>query len=218
MQKERRKTFLSALLLLGAFVLWTLAVVFLDVRPIGPDGAEVGLATVNGFFHRLTGVHMSLYTVTDRLSIVPLGFVAAFAAQGLLQWIRRKRLLAVDKKLLLLGLFYATVLAVYVLFEIVPVNTRPVLIEGIAENSYPSSTTVLVLCVMPSACRYLKTYIRSRLGGRCITLACVIFTACMIIGRAVSGVHWLSDIVGGILLSADFLMMYRTFLPWAERR
>ena len=75
------------------FVLWTVAVCFVDVAPIGPNGSVVGFAAVNGWFHRLTGVHMALYSLTDWLGLVPVAFCFGFAVLGLCQWIRRKRFL-----------------------------------------------------------------------------------------------------------------------------
>ena len=34
------------------------------------------------------------------------------------------------------------------------------------------------------------------------------FTAFMVVGRLISGVHWLSDIIGSILLSAGLVLLY----------
>ena len=201
MEKRNHKSFYQAGGFLVAFVLWTLAVKFMDVRPIGPLGSEVGLGALNGAFHAMTGVHMGLYTLTDWLSLVPLVTVLAFGIQGLSQWIRRGDLRKVDPDLLILGGFYVAVMAVFLFFEYAALNYRPILIEGVLEASYPSSTTMLVLCVMPTA--------RMRLNKRrplCVAIDA--FTAFMVIARLVSGVHWLTDIIGGILLSAGLVTQY----------
>lgn len=211
MTKRNGRTLWTALGLLAAFALWTAAVSRIDVRPIGPQGAAVGFAALNGFFHDLTGVHMWLYTLTDRLSLLPLGLAAGFAALGLVQWIGRKRLRKVDRSILVLGIFYAAVLAVYLFFERCVINDRPVLIDGALEASYPSSTTVLVLCVMPTAVMQLNGRIQNRVLRRCVSLGLTLFAACMVIGRLVSGVHWLTDIVGGTLLSAGLVLLYAFF-------
>lgn len=200
----KRKKLWTTLALLAAFALWTLAVKWVDVHPIGPLGSSVGFAALNGAFHRMTGVHWSLYTLTDLLSLIPLGFVAGFGVLGLVQWIRRKKLLRVDRSILVLGGFYLAVLAAFVLFEVFPVNFRPVLIEGVLEASYPSSTTMLVMCVMPTAAMEL----RSRIRNRAVTWMIAAFTVFMVAGRLLSGVHWLTDIIGGGLLSAGLVMMY----------
>ena len=145
MKKENKKRFLLPASILIAFVLWTLAISFIDVRAIGPNGSSVGFATVNRFVHELLGVHMTLYVITDWLSILPLCFILGFAVLGLVQWIKRRRILAVDLSILALGVFYIVVLALYLFFETVVINYRPVLIDGYLEASYPSSTTMLVL-------------------------------------------------------------------------
>lgn len=208
MKKQHRKMFHLTLWLAAAFILWTCAVCFVDVQPIGPRGSWVGLAAMNGWFHRLTDVHMFLYAITDWLELVPFGFMLAFALLGLLQWVRRKKLLRVDADLLLLGGFYLAVLASYLLFEFLAINERPVLIGGVLEVSYPSSTTLLVLCVMPTAMMQLHHRIRRPAVLHILLPLLAAFTALMVVGRLISGVHWLSDIIGSILLSAGLVLLY----------
>ena len=208
MKREAKKYLTLALCLLAAFVLWTAAVCLLDVQPIGPENSTVGFAGINGMFHQLTGVHMALYDLTDILSVIPLGCVVAFGLLGLAQWIRRKDLRKVDRDLLVLGGFYVVVLAVFVLFEKLAVNYRPVLIEGVLEASYPSSTTMLVLCVMPSVMLQLHERMKAGTLKNCVQLLLAAFTAFMVIGRLISGVHWLTDIIGGALLSAGLVLLY----------
>lgn len=205
-----KKRFRIPLSLLVAFILWTMAVRSIDVQPIGPQGSSVGFATWNRFVHDLTGVHIPLYTVTDWLGLVPFVFVLGFAVLGLAQWIKRKSILKVDGSILALGGFYVAVMAAYVFFEIFVVNYRPVLIEGVLEASYPSSTTMLVLCVMPTAVMQLHRRIRHRTFRRVVSFTLIAFTAFMVIGRLISGVHWFTDIVGGALLSASLVTLYHT--------
>ena len=99
----------------------------------------------------------------------------------------------------------------YILFEEVVINYRPVLINGFLEASYPSSTTLLVLCVMPTAVMQLNTRIRKETLRKCVAVAIKVFVVFMVMGRLVSGVHWLSDIVGGVLLSMGLVKLYRAF-------
>ena len=194
--------------LLAAFVLWTVFVCFIDVRAIGPNGSSVGFATLNGYVHDLTGVNMLLYVVTDWLGLVPIGVAFGFAVLGLVQWIKRKSLLKVDRSILMLGGFYIVVMAVYILFEIVVINYRPTLIDGYLEASYPSSTTMLVMCVMPTAMMQFSTRIKNDLFRRCVIFTITVFIAFMVIGRLVSGVHWITDIIGGALFSTAVVLMY----------
>lgn len=212
MKKESGKNVGVGMGLLAAFLLWTLAVRFVDVQGIGPGGSTVGFATVNRFVHDLTGVHMSLYVVTDWLGLVPIGFAMGFAILGLMQWIKRKHILKVDYSILLLGGFYIVVMAVYILFETVVINYRPLLINGYLEVSYPSSTTMLVMCVMPAAIMQFNIRIQNCILKHCVSAGITAFIVFMVVGRLVSGVHWFSDIVGGGLLSMGLVLMYRGFL------
>lgn len=208
MKKETRRELLIAVALLAVFALWTAAVCFVDVQAIGPRGSSVGLATLNRLVHRLTGVHMGLYVITDWLSLAPVGVGLVFALLGLCQWMKRKSLAKVDADILLLGGFYLAVLAVYLLFEMVVINRRPVLIDGVLEASYPSSTTMLVMCVMPTAALQAKARIRHAAVRRSVIGAIHAYTVLMVAGRLISGVHWVTDIIGGALLSGGLVLMY----------
>lgn len=194
--------------LIAVFVLWTVLVSYVDVRAIGQNASSVGFATLNGYVHDLTGVNMSLYTITDWLGLVPIGVAFGFAVLGLVQWVGRKSLFKVDRSILALGGFYVAVMAVYILFEFVVINYRPTLIDGYLEASYPSSTTMLVMCVMPTAMMQLHARIKSDVFRRCVLISIAAFTAFMVIGRLASGVHWLTDIIGGALVSAGLVITY----------
>ena len=107
-----------------------------------------------------------------------------------------------------MGGFYALVLAVYLLFEALPVSFRPILVNGKLEASYPSSHTVLVLCVMGTALLYLHS-----MEGRCPTRlllggACLLAMVLTVLGRLLSGVHWCTDVIGGVLVSSGLVLLY----------
>lgn len=206
--KHSHRHFLLPLTLLTAFVLWTWAICVFDVQPIGPHGSQVGFATLNGWFHGLTGVHFSLYAATDLLSLIPLGLCATFGLLGLSQLVRRRSLRRVDGDLLLLGGFYLTVAAAFLAFEILPVNYRPVLIDGRLEASYPSSTTLLALCVLPTAAMQLRRRLRRPQVRRAVLFLLRAVTVVLTAGRLLSGVHWLTDILGGMLLSGGLTGLY----------
>ena len=208
MKKEAIKHFAVAVLFFVSFIIWTILVRVVDVEAIGPQGSSVGFATVNGYFHELIGVNMNLYLITDWLSLIPACFIIAFGSLGLMQWIKRKNILKVDFDILILGAFYIIVMAIYLMFESMIINFRPVLINGILEASYPSSTTLLVLCVMPTAMIQLNNRIKNTKFKKCAELLIIAFIVFMVTARLLSGVHWLSDIIGGIFLSTGLVSMY----------
>jgi len=208
MGRIRKKMLLVGAGFIAVFVLWTVLVSLVDVRAIGPNESSVGLAALNGYIHKLTGVNFILYTFTDWLGLVPMGVAVGFAVLGIVQWVERKSLFKVDRSIFALGGFYAVVLAVYVLFEFVVINYRPILISGCLEVSYPSSTTMLVMCVMPTAMMQLRARIKNKVIKHCVTISIVVYTSFMVIGRLVSGVHWITDIIGGALISAGLVISY----------
>ena len=210
--KRIRKSFIVSMCLLTAFVLWTVAICFVDVRAIGPQNSSVGFAGINGFVHNLTGVHWGLYNITDGLGLVPIFVCIGFGILGLVQWIKRKSIRKVDYDIFVLGGFYIVTIAAYLFFENVVINYRPVLINGYLEASYPSSTTLLVMCVMPTAMMQLGARIKNKIFRWCVLLIIALFIAFMVIGRLISGVHWFTDIVGGALLSAGLVMMYNSVI------
>lgn len=207
--KKRKTNLKIAAVLFVAFLLWTVLLLSLDVRPIGPLGSSVGLATLNQGFHSLSGVRLWLYTLTDWLSLVPIAIVLGFAALGATQWLKRKRLRSVDRSVLCLGVFYAAVFAAYALFELAVVNYRPVLIDGVLEASYPSSTTLLFGTILPSAILWLQDRIRHLGVRRSVCTLLWAFCIFVISARLLSGVHWLTDIIGGIVLSLALLYALR---------
>ena len=204
----KRKSFYSGLGLLALFIIWTVALGFVDVGEIGPQGSSVGFATLNKMILGITGVHMSLYTITDWLGLVPICFIMGFGILGLCEWIKRKNLFKVDFSILTLGGFYIIVMAAYIFFEMFVVNYRPILINGILEASYPSSTTMLVMCVMPTAIMQFNARIKNSGFKKCVNILITTFIAFMVIARLLSGVHWFSDIIGGALLSGGLVMIY----------
>ena len=206
---KEKKTLIRGLVLLEAFTLWTWLIRTVDVQPVGVNGTDIGFAGLNTWFHRLTGVHMSLYSITDWLGLVPVFVCLVFAAMGLVQLIRRKSLRKVDWDILLLGAYYAVVIGCYLAFEMIPINWRPILIEGRMEASYPSSTTLLVLSVMPTLvwqARHRACFAKYR---RPLSITAGLFSAFMVLGRLISGVHWLTDIVGAVLLSEGLYGIYK---------
>ena len=133
---KERKCFIVSAASLIAFTLWTVLIMNVDVQAVGPRNSKVGLATFNTWFHQLTGVHMTLYTITDWLGLVPIAVCLCFGCLGIYQLIKRRRLLKVDPDILLLGVYYILVIVGYLIFEMIPINYRPVLIDGFLEASY----------------------------------------------------------------------------------
>ena len=214
---EEKRNLLAGVGLIGAFALWTVLIQYVDVQAVGQNGTKIGFADFNVWFHRLTGVHMTIYTITDWLGLAPIFICLCFGALGFVQLVKRRSLLKVDPDILLLGIYYVLVIACYLIFEMIPVNYRPVLIEGRLEASYPSSTTLLVLSVMPTLWFQANRRVSNAMIRKAVAVFVVTFSVFMVIGRLVSGVHWATDIIGSVLLSAGLYMLYRSAVLYSDK-
>lgn len=206
---NRKRVFFGGIMLLGIFVVWTWMVQSVDIQAVGVKGTNVGFATFNCWFHQLTGVHMTLYVITDWLGLIPIFACMIFGGMGLIQLVKRRSLFKVDYDLIFLGIYYIMVIAGYLIFEMISINYRPILINGFMEASYPSSTTLLVLCVMPTVMEQVGRRSERRMLKRIVNVFATCFSVFMVLGRLLSGVHWFTDIVGSVILSAGLFCIYK---------
>lgn len=208
MHTNRKRNFTATGILFALFGLLTLLVLKVDVQPIGPNSSTIGLATINQLIWNLTGENIIWYHITDWLGLVGIFTAFSFAVFGLIQLIKRKSLLKVDPDIYILGAFYILVIVCYCFFEINIVNYRPVLMNGYLEASYPSSHTMIICCLMGTAMLQFKSRIKNKIVLRIVNTISMAIIIVTVIGRLISGVHWFSDIIGGLLLSGALIMLY----------
>ena len=208
MKSKKLKFLISAGLTFFAFIVFTAIVKMVDVQAVGPMGSQIGLATINLAVFNAVGVSDLWYKLTGIIGYFALLLAGCFAVICVIQLIKGKSLKKVDKNLLWLCVLYAVVLAFYALFEVVIINYRPIIIEGELEASYPSSHTMLSLTIFLSAIPLVKGHIKSK--GVYLTVAVVfaVLAVIMPVGRLLSGVHWLTDIIGSIILSISLVTAY----------
>ncbi len=193
---------------------------FADVRPVGPEGTCIGLSHLNLYIFKLTGVNLILYDITDWLGIAAVLTAAVFAAAGAVQMIRRRSILKVDREILALGCLYVAVIVLYLFFESFIVNCRPVIMPGCTspEASFPSSHTMAVCVIMGSTVMLTDRYVKGKTAAKALRAVCTAVIGITVIGRLLSGVHWFTDILGGILISIMLLELYAGVLEKTSRR
>ena len=207
---KNKKNILICVLLVLISIIYTLLVKYVDTSTIGPNGSVVGFSSLNSFVFNLTGNNMTLYKITEILGIIPILIALMYAVIGLIQVIDRKSL-KVDKELIALGILYIIVILIYVFFEKCIINYRPVLIDGILEASYPSSHTLLSICICGSALLINKYLFNNEKIYKYINIISIISMVLIVLGRLLSGVHWASDIIGSIIISITLLKILETY-------
>ena len=191
-----------------------------DDEAIGAAGTSVGLSHLNRFVFELTGVNMVWYNITDWLGLAAIFAAFLFAATGLVQVIKRRSILKVDKEILALGGLYILVIGIYVLFENVIVNYRPIIMPGCSnpEASFPSSHTMLVCVIMGNTIIIIGKYIKKKSLCMVIRGICAAVIAVTVVGRLISGVHWFTDILGGLLISTFLLALFSVLITEEDNK
>lgn len=207
---KNKKNILICILLVLLSIIYTLLVKYVDTSTIGPNGSVVGFSSLNSFVFNLTGNNMTLYKITEILGIIPILIALMYAVIGLIQVIDRKSL-KVDKELIALGILYVVVILIYVFFEKCIINYRPVIIDGVLEASYPSSHTLLSICICGSSLLINKYLFNNEKIYKYINIISIISMVLIVLGRLLSGVHWASDIIGSIIISITLLKILETY-------
>ena len=217
-----KKKFITSAVCFGLFLLLIVLLKTVDVAAVGPEGTEIGLSKLNVAAHDLFGENLGWYKVTNILGYLAILIALCFAALGGLQLIRRRSVLKVDKEILLLGCLYIVTIVFYVFFEKVIVNYRPLLLPGGEgpEASFPSSHTMLSCVILGSGLQLIKKYAqKSKTVQLVLTVVFAVMLALIVAGRLLSGVHWFTDIIGGILLSVALLNAWEGAVKlWKSRQ
>lgn len=179
---------------------------------------EIGLKAINVAVADSVPYNSFWYDLSEILGVLCLLLAGGFAVFGIIQLVTRKSLKKVDKKIYLLAAFYVLIAVLYAFFEIVIINYRPALLTGEKEASFPSSHTVLSLCVCLSSVTVLGYYVKNKKVLCAANIALAALGALTVFARALSGVHWLTDIIGGVLLSFALWFAFKASVNLLDSR
>lgn len=211
MNTKIKKISLCIILVLMS-IIFTILVLNFDVKSIGPNNSFIGFSTINLKFSQLVGNNLMWYNITSIVGIIPVLIVVLYCILGIVQLIKRKSIIKVDFEIVLLGIFYIVVIALYLFFEKFIVNYRPILIDGILEASYPSSHTLMAIFICISANIVNKRIFKNKSITKILNTISLLVALIIVVGRIVSGVHWLTDIIGGILISTTLLTIFNSIV------
>jgi len=214
---NKRKNIIISSILISLSIIFTILVKVVDIQAIGPNNSSVGFATINQFFVNIIGVNMTFYHITDWLGIIPIIIAMSYATIGILQLIKRKSFKKIDKEIITLGIFYIILIVIYIFFEKVIVNFRPVLMDGYLEASYPSSHTLMAVCLCGTAIIVNKKLFNNIIS-KIVNILSLVIMIVTVVGRFISGVHWFTDILGGVIISATLLMTFYTIIQLIQKK
>lgn len=207
----KKKNIFWSIFLVCLVVLFTILVQIVDVRAIGPNDSYVGFATLNQAIFTILKTNEFFYKLTEWVGMIPILIALLYALVGFGELIETKDLRKVDRNLLVLAAFYIVVIGVYVFFELYEVNYRPILVDGVLEASYPSSHTMMALCICGSSLFISKKIFKAQFA-KGLNVLCVLIMFLLVAGRLISGVHWFTDILGGLFISGALLMIFYTVI------
>ena len=206
------KRYLSTIFWGLCFIIFTVLVKFVDVQPVGAEGSLIGFANLNTAVYALLGQNDICYKISQKYCLFWAVYTAVYyAITGFLQLTKRKSLLKVDREILIIGCIYVIVVILYVLFEKLAINYRPIVLKEGLEPSYPSTHTMLILTLLGVSLSVEKKYYKRPLITNIISIT-VMWTT--VICRLLSGVHWFTDIIGGILISLCLISLNKALISY----
>lgn len=215
MTKEMKKACIAA----GLFILLIVLLKLCDVAAIGPAGTQIGLSSLNGAWRDAIGESGFWYVVSTVFGTLSFVVAAFFALLCVLQLVKGKSIKAVDRELKYLMLLYLATLVVYLLFERIIINYRPIIEDGAQypEASFPSSHTMMAVVILGSALLLVQRYFRQKRLRDILRIVLALMLALIVAGRLLSGVHWFTDIIGGILAGVALLSVYEAMVARKRR-
>ena len=209
----RKKSLIQFVAVTLIAVVFTVLVKIVDVGFVSSTGSLVGFSSVNIPFSQKFGFNPSFYKVSEVLGYLIFLVIAVFAFIGCYQLIKRKSLMKVDKDLYALAITYVFTFALYIFFDkVLVINLRPIIMAGesIAEPSFPSSHTLLAVSVLGTAISECGK-IRRKSFRVSLVIVLAILMGATVLSRLFSGVHWVTDIIAGILWGEVMMTLYQLF-------
>lgn len=211
--KKNKTSFTMSLILLAVSVIFTLLVAFVGRAPVGPENSEVDFAALNAALHDQFGYNTVFYGISSVLGYLTILTALINCVGYLANLIKKKDLRMVRADLTATLGIYILLAVLYLVFEFVVINYRPVILEEGLEASFPSTHSMLAIAVMFSAAQQVRTGMKESGIRNILILLCVLTGVLTPVTRFFSGVHWFTDILGGVLYG---LFLTSLFAPLRE--
>ena len=206
--KENIRQIVYTGLMVLVAILFTIAVDKIDTALV--LGKEIGFSNVNIAVHQMLGTSDTFDLLSDITMIVSALLMGGLVFIGTYQLISGKGFKAVDKEILIAGAVLVLMSITYLFFEKVVINFRPVLEDGFLEASYPSTHVLLTTVINIVAIDYIVTKIKNKKIMLPSVITVAVITVVGFGARVLSGMHWITDIVGALLIASCLVMIYFT--------
>ena len=222
MKKNKLKinAILSGVLTL-CFVLFTILVKCVDTAYVGATDKKIGFSSLNAIFYNNIQVSDLFDKLSDVLMIISIAIIALAVVVSVVQLVKRKSLKKIDREFYAFAIVLVLMVCVYVMFEIIDLNFRPVLIDGKVEASYPSSHTMLELTVFMCLMVYGLSNLKSNKQKIICSLVLGALIIAVVLFRVLSGMHWATDIIASIILSlmltSYYILINAIFLKFEDK-
>lgn len=213
---KNKKWIISTSVVSVIALVYTILIAFVDRNAIGANDSVVGFSKINKYFLDLLKFNNAFYNITKYTGIIIILIAVIYMIIALIELIKRKKYKEVDSELIFAGVFYIALIIIYFVFELLKINYRPILMDGVLEPSYPSSHTMLAVFICVTALLINKKIIKNTPLKITIDTITIIIGLVTVIGRIISGVHWITDIIGGILISTALVLGYVLAIKIAE--
>ncbi len=187
-----------------ALFLLLIILLSIDRATITFAGKEVGLSHLNNLVSYK--FDDTLDKVSDVLFYFSFSGVILGVVLGIMQLVKNKSLFAVDTKILFFGIFVILAIIFWLVFDKgLKINYRPI---DPTEGSFPSThvfmTTFFMLAAHNLLCSLFKGNNIVKYGSLAVA---IIFIVLVTIFRVSSGMHYITDVIGGLFIGLSFYFL-----------
>ena len=212
-----RKKLKYSIIILGIIGLVNLFFVFLlkvaNVKLTGTYNTSIGLGSINLKLRDLIGTSKAFDIISTIILVIAFLIVAAEIALAIYELVKRKDIEKLDNEIWALSVTYAALAFIFAVFNYaLIINVRPVVIDGKLESSYPSTHVLVSLTVFLTGITMTSYLVKDKKLKLGIDIALIALSVLVVITRMLSGKHWFTDIIGGILASGFLYWMHITFI------
>lgn len=212
--KKSSKGFLISAILFVVTIIFSIGAAKCDVAEVGINSVKVGYSSMNDAFYNFIGgaegFHKSFYSISEALGYLSFLFIAGFALLGAYQLYKRKSIKKVNPSIIVMGVMFVFVLVLYVAFDKLGLNLRPLIMPGEAslEPSFPSSHAMLACVIHGAGILEIDEVMFPCIGRTILKIVMAAMMLVIVFCRLFSGAHWLSDIIAGVLISGVVVSLF----------